>query len=117
MVLTFKHTEIIKGDKLIVKSVLPLIVWDTPLAYGENTIMCLFECCSYFLVLRYCRVLTWEDAYYDNLDQLDPLANHCFHDTIESLHSGCYSHDTLGLSVAKMSYHVYSLGEGYGSIH
>ncbi|TYJ21546.1 hypothetical protein E1A91_A08G070400v1 [Gossypium mustelinum] len=57
-------------------------------------------------------VLTWEDAYYDNLDQLDPLANHCFHDTIESLHSGRYSHDTLGLSVAKMSYHVYSLGEG-----
>ncbi|KAG4186706.1 hypothetical protein ERO13_A08G060275v2 [Gossypium hirsutum] len=29
-------------------------------------------------------VLTWEDAYYDNLDQLDPLANHCFHDTIEA---------------------------------
>ncbi|TYI68209.1 hypothetical protein E1A91_D08G073700v1 [Gossypium mustelinum] len=57
-------------------------------------------------------VLTWEDAYYDNLDQLDPMANHCFHDTIESLHSGRYSHDTLGLSVAKMSYHVYSLGEG-----
>ncbi|TYI13642.1 hypothetical protein ES332_A08G072300v1 [Gossypium tomentosum] len=56
--------------------------------------------------------LTWEDAYYDNLDQLDPLANHCFHDTIESLHSGRYSHETLGLSVAKMSYHVYSLGEG-----
>ncbi|MBA0645421.1 hypothetical protein Goklo_013524 [Gossypium klotzschianum] len=40
------------------------------------------------------------------------MANHCFHDTIESLHSGRYSHDTLGLSVAKMSYHVYSLGEG-----
>ncbi|XVF71973.1 hypothetical protein PTKIN_Ptkin12aG0083600 [Pterospermum kingtungense] len=57
-------------------------------------------------------VLTWEDAYYDNHDQHDPLENNCFCDTLENLHSGYYSHDPLGLAVAKMSYHVYSLGEG-----
>ncbi|XVE77903.1 hypothetical protein DITRI_Ditri13aG0101300 [Diplodiscus trichospermus] len=56
-------------------------------------------------------VLTWEDAYYDNHDQHDPLENSCSRDTLENLHSG-YSHDPLGLAVAKMSYHVYSLGEG-----
>ncbi|XWS46950.1 hypothetical protein CRYUN_Cryun14cG0112100 [Craigia yunnanensis] len=56
-------------------------------------------------------VLTWEDAYYDNHDQHDPSENNCFRDTLENLHSG-YSHDPLGLAVAKMSYHVYSLGEG-----
>ena len=61
-------------------------------------------------------MLTWEDAYYDNHDQHDPSENNCFRDTLENLHSG-YSHDPLGLAVAKMSYHVYSLGEGYGSIH
>ncbi|XP_021898392.1 transcription factor bHLH155 isoform X1 [Carica papaya] len=37
-------------------------------------------------------MLTWEDAYYDHCEQ--------------------NSHDPLGLAVAKMSYHVYSLGEG-----
>ncbi|KAK8487860.1 hypothetical protein V6N13_045986 [Hibiscus sabdariffa] len=57
-------------------------------------------------------VLTCEDAYYDNLDQHNPLANRFFRDTIESLHIGYHSHDALGLAVEKMSYHVYSLGEG-----
>ncbi|XVF80937.1 hypothetical protein PTKIN_Ptkin15bG0115700 [Pterospermum kingtungense] len=56
-------------------------------------------------------VLTWEDAYYENHDQHDPLENNCFGDALENLHGG-YSHDPLGLAVAKMSYHVYSLGEG-----
>ncbi|XWS76279.1 hypothetical protein CRYUN_Cryun01aG0161700 [Craigia yunnanensis] len=56
-------------------------------------------------------VLTWEEAYYDNHDQHDPSENNCFLDTSENLHSGYYSHDPLGLAVAKMSYHVYSLGE------
>ncbi|PIN00854.1 hypothetical protein CDL12_26642 [Handroanthus impetiginosus] len=40
-------------------------------------------------------MFTWEDAYYDS-----------------SLNEGPYSHDPLGLAVAKMSYQVYSLGEG-----
>jgi hypothetical protein len=40
-------------------------------------------------------VLTLEDAYYDH------------HGT--NMHG---AHDPLGLAVAKMSYHVYSLGEG-----
>ncbi|XP_022758380.1 transcription factor bHLH155-like isoform X2 [Durio zibethinus] len=57
-------------------------------------------------------VLTWEDAYYDNHDQHDPSENNFFGDTLENLHNGYYSHDPLGLAVAKMSYHVYSLGEG-----
>ncbi|GMI73867.1 conserved peptide upstream open reading frame 7, LONESOME HIGHWAY LIKE 2 [Hibiscus trionum] len=57
-------------------------------------------------------VLTCEDAYYDNLDQHDPLANHCFPNTIESMHNGYHSREALGLALAKMSYHVYSLGEG-----
>ncbi|EOX94495.1 Basic helix-loop-helix DNA-binding superfamily protein isoform 3 [Theobroma cacao] len=57
-------------------------------------------------------VLTWEDAYYDNHDQHDPSENNCFHHTLDNLQSGYCSHDPLGLAVAKMSYHVYSLGEG-----
>ncbi|XVE72964.1 hypothetical protein DITRI_Ditri11bG0079800 [Diplodiscus trichospermus] len=57
-------------------------------------------------------VLTWEDAYYDNRDQHDPSENNCFCDTLENLHSGYYTRDPLGLALAKMSYLVYSLGEG-----
>ncbi|KAK8506169.1 hypothetical protein V6N13_002807 [Hibiscus sabdariffa] len=57
-------------------------------------------------------VLTLEDAYYDNHDQHDPSVNNCFRDSLENLHSGYHSHDPLGLAVAKMSYQVYSLGEG-----
>lgn len=54
-------------------------------------------------------VLTLEDAYYDN---------HEIHErkrsskTLVNLCDGQYLHDPLGLAVAKMSYHVYSLGEG-----
>ena len=55
-------------------------------------------------------MLTWEDAYYDNHD---PLGDKCLSKTLDTLHDGHYSHDALGLAVAKMSYHVYSLGEGY----
>ncbi|KAJ9169595.1 hypothetical protein P3X46_017764 [Hevea brasiliensis] len=57
-------------------------------------------------------VLTWEDAYYDNCEQHDPLESKCFRETLEHLCGGRYSHDPLGLAVAKMSYHVYCLGEG-----
>lgn len=60
----------------------------------------------------FCRVLTWEDAYYDNCEQHDPPENKCVNKKLEKLHDGLYSHDPLGLAVAKMSYHVYSLGEG-----
>ena len=64
-----------------------------------------------FFVLR--RVLTWEDAYYDSHhEQHDSLANNYSSKTQEKLPDGHYSHDALGLAVAKMSYHVYSLGEG-----
>ncbi|TXG63797.1 hypothetical protein EZV62_010791 [Acer yangbiense] len=52
-------------------------------------------------------VLTWEDGYYDNCEQRYSL------ETLENLPAeGRYSHDPLGLALAKMSYHVYSLGEG-----
>ncbi|XP_041007406.1 transcription factor bHLH155 isoform X2 [Juglans microcarpa x Juglans regia] len=57
-------------------------------------------------------VLTWEDAYYDYHEQHDSLENNCCSKTLDKLHDGHYSHDPLGLAVAKMSYHVYSLGEG-----
>ncbi|XP_030933859.1 transcription factor bHLH155 [Quercus lobata] len=58
-------------------------------------------------------VLTWEDAYYDSHhEQHDSLANNYSSKTQEKLPDGHYSHDPLGLAVAKMSYHVYSLGEG-----
>ncbi|KAK9704898.1 hypothetical protein RND81_07G018400 [Saponaria officinalis] len=45
-------------------------------------------------------VLTWEDGYYNDQYKLD-------HPEIKS-----FSEDSLSLAVAKMSYHVYSLGEG-----
>lgn len=54
-------------------------------------------------------MLTWEDAYYDN----DNPEKSCLSNFVEHLHDGHSSHDPLGLAVAKMSYHVYSLGEGY----
>lgn len=57
-------------------------------------------------------MLTWEDAYYDYHEQHDSLENNCCSKTLDKLHDGHYSHDPLGLAVAKMSYHVYSLGEG-----
>ncbi|PSS09438.1 Transcription factor like [Actinidia chinensis var. chinensis] len=50
--------------------------------------------------------LTWEDAYYDNCEQHDPP------DNMGGNLCDRRSHDLLGLAVAKMSYHVYSLGEG-----
>ncbi|XP_062080527.1 transcription factor bHLH155-like [Humulus lupulus] len=57
-------------------------------------------------------VLTWEDAYYDKSEQHSPAENKCSNKKLEKLHDGLYSHDPLGSAVAKMSYHVYSLGEG-----
>lgn len=54
-------------------------------------------------------VLTWEDAFYDS--NLHPDWKF-FVETPHSLKYGPYSHDPLGLSMAKMSYQVYSLGEG-----
>lgn len=56
-------------------------------------------------------MLTWEDAYYDNHEQHYPLDNKCSKETLVN-----YSRDHLGLAVAKMSYHVYTLGEGYDSL-
>ncbi|KAA0059669.1 transcription factor EMB1444 [Cucumis melo var. makuwa] len=57
-------------------------------------------------------VLTWEDGYYDNSEQHEPPEGKFFRKTLETFYDGHYSHDPLGLAVAKMSYHVYSLGEG-----
>uniref|UniRef100_A0A5B7BD36 BHLH domain-containing protein n=1 Tax=Davidia involucrata TaxID=16924 RepID=A0A5B7BD36_DAVIN len=57
-------------------------------------------------------MLTWEDAYYDNHEQHDPSENECFSEIVGNLRNGKYSHDPLGLAVAKMSYHAYSIGEG-----
>ncbi|GAB4830512.1 hypothetical protein Ancab_020223 [Ancistrocladus abbreviatus] len=56
--------------------------------------------------------LTWEDAYYSSHGKFDSSENKCFSEAIASLHDGHLPHDPLGLAVAKMSYHVYSLGEG-----
>ncbi|KAK4273051.1 hypothetical protein QN277_021522 [Acacia crassicarpa] len=57
-------------------------------------------------------ILTWEDGYYDIPDDHDSLANECCQKTMKQFDSGHFSHDPLGLAVSKMSYHVYSLGEG-----
>ncbi|PIN23111.1 hypothetical protein CDL12_04176 [Handroanthus impetiginosus] len=54
-------------------------------------------------------MFTWEDAYYDSNQYSDKK---WFNVTAGSLNEGPYSHDPLGLAVAKMSYQVYSLGEG-----
>ncbi|GMH02352.1 hypothetical protein Nepgr_004191 [Nepenthes gracilis] len=57
-------------------------------------------------------VLTWEDAYYHNPGDHGSLDNKCLSEAFEKLHDGNFPHDPLGLALAKMSYHVYSLGEG-----
>ncbi|CAA0842476.1 Transcription factor EMB1444 [Striga hermonthica] len=53
-------------------------------------------------------MLTWDDAYYDGNQSEKKWFSHAAGSSIE----GSYSHDLLGLAVAKMSYQVYSLGEG-----
>ncbi|KAL3644949.1 hypothetical protein CASFOL_010129 [Castilleja foliolosa] len=53
-------------------------------------------------------MFTWEDAYYDGNRDAEKSS---FNPT-GSLIEGPYLHDPLGLAVAKMSYEVYSLGEG-----
>ncbi|KAL3517683.1 hypothetical protein ACH5RR_020272 [Cinchona calisaya] len=54
-------------------------------------------------------MLTWEDAYYDSEDNLEKKCPSNFVGNLQDRHS---SRDPLGLTLAKMSYHVYSLGEG-----
>ncbi|XP_047325608.1 transcription factor bHLH155-like isoform X2 [Impatiens glandulifera] len=57
-------------------------------------------------------MLTWEDAYYDNNHEQQNLSEGmCSSGTGNAL-SDWHAHDPLGLAVAKMTYHVYSLGEG-----
>lgn len=55
-------------------------------------------------------MFTWEDAYYDGNQNPDKK---WLNSTEGSVNEGPYSHDPLGLAVAKMSYQVYSFGEGY----
>ncbi|KAJ8440796.1 hypothetical protein Cgig2_000684 [Carnegiea gigantea] len=57
-------------------------------------------------------LLTCEDAYYNNNFKHDASESKGSTETLESLHDGHLAHDPLGLAVAKMSYQVYSLGEG-----
>lgn len=54
-------------------------------------------------------MFTWEDAYYDGNQNPDKK---WLNSTEGSVNEGPYSHDPLGLAVAKMSYQVYSFGEG-----
>ncbi|XP_058737960.1 transcription factor EMB1444-like isoform X2 [Vicia villosa] len=65
-----------------------------------------------FWKLKHCApnpmILTLEDAYCDNSDYFDASENK----TLEQIKGGKFSHEALGLAVAKMSYNVYSLGEG-----
>lgn len=69
---------------------------------------------NYFLGVMFAfRILTWEDAYYDNPNICDSSGNESCQNTWEQIGSADFSHDPLELAVAKMSYHVYSLGEGY----
>ncbi|ESW34523.1 hypothetical protein PHAVU_001G159600 [Phaseolus vulgaris] len=57
-------------------------------------------------------ILTWEDAYYNNPDDYDSSENKHCRNIVEQIGCGKFSHNALGLAVAKMSYHAYSLGEG-----
>ncbi|KAF8388216.1 hypothetical protein HHK36_026882 [Tetracentron sinense] len=57
-------------------------------------------------------MLSWEDAYYDNHEPPNPSENMCLGYAFRNLHHGRHLQDPLGLAVAKMSYLVYSLGEG-----
>ncbi|GAU25180.1 hypothetical protein TSUD_150790 [Trifolium subterraneum] len=57
-------------------------------------------------------VLTLEDAYYENLDYVNSSENKYCQKNLEQIAGGKFSHDALGLAVAKMSYNAYSLGEG-----
>ncbi|GAB4841704.1 hypothetical protein Ancab_022426 [Ancistrocladus abbreviatus] len=67
-----------------------------------------------FWKLKHCgrMVLTWEDAYYSIRGKDEPVEIKSFSEVFASLHDGHLPHDPLGLAMAKMSYHVYSLGEG-----
>nr|DAD19855.1 TPA_asm: hypothetical protein HUJ06_021318 [Nelumbo nucifera] len=55
-------------------------------------------------------MLIWEDAYYDKPEQSNPSEYMCFRDAHVKINDGLQ--DPLGLALAKMSYLVYSLGEG-----
>ncbi|MED6140729.1 hypothetical protein PIB30_096276, partial [Stylosanthes scabra] len=57
-------------------------------------------------------MLTWEDAYYDNPVGNDSSENVRCQKTSEQIGTAKFSHDPLGLAVAKMSCHACSLGEG-----
>lgn len=57
--------------------------------------------------------LTWEDAYYDYEEENDRLgSNNWFNKTNDCLKDEWYEEDLLGLAIAKMSYSVYSIGQG-----
>ncbi|XP_056170399.1 transcription factor EMB1444-like [Syzygium oleosum] len=57
-------------------------------------------------------VLTWEDAYYNSHGQTGLSKFKCSEETVDHSNSLGYSCDPLELALAKMSYYVYSLGEG-----
>ncbi|KAK7284103.1 hypothetical protein RJT34_18842 [Clitoria ternatea] len=57
-------------------------------------------------------ILTWEDAYYNNPEDYDSSETKYCQKTLDQIGTGKFSHSALGLAVAKMSYHAYSLGEG-----
>ncbi|CAI8602860.1 unnamed protein product [Vicia faba] len=67
-----------------------------------------------FWKLQHCArmILTWEDAYYDNLDNCDSSQSMYCQKNLDQICGENFSNNPLGLSVVKMSYHVYSLGEG-----
>ncbi|XP_027095255.1 transcription factor EMB1444 isoform X1 [Coffea arabica] len=54
-------------------------------------------------------MLTWEDAYYDGEDYPRKMCPSNFVGNLQDRHC---SHDPLQIALAKMSYHVYFLGEG-----
>jgi hypothetical protein len=72
-----------------------------------------FSRCGIFFFFFFCRILTLEDAYYDNSDYFDASENKYCQKTLEQIEGGKFSHDALGLAVAKMSYNAYPLGQGY----
>ncbi|KAL0459420.1 UNVERIFIED_CONTAM: Transcription factor [Sesamum latifolium] len=72
-------------------------------------IICIKQTRAGKVLLDSAQMFTWEDAYYDSNQYPDKMWSN---ETACSMNEGPYSHDPLGLAVAKMSYQVYSLGEG-----
>lgn len=63
--------------------------------------------------MNFFRILTWDDAYYDNCGKASFSKVNCSAEVVDHFDSAKVSNDLLGSALAKLSNRVYSLGEGY----